>query len=400
VRVERGAIPDEWPEGEFDLVILSEVGYYCRDLAALAKRAWAALTDHGVLVACHWRHPAPDHPHTAAEVYAALDRPAPPARQSRPRGLPARRVVDIRTFGRRRDRSDRVIRDVVVTVPAADERDEIAGCLEAVENAIAQLHRHSTVRGHVVVALDGCRDDTAAIVAGFAKVRTVACGARRVGTARRHAAEMALARWGPSQRVWLASTDADCRVPANWLVEMMAAARSGAQLVLGTVRPRPGLAADVEQARYDAHILRDGHAHVHGAQLGVAGSAYVRLGGWRDLAVHQDVDLVERAVAVGIPIARSGKTPVWTSSRPVGRAPAGYASYLQALHRELPAADRRRRLGLREAGKPVTSAADTGEKGDTFSAGRVCRPTSATPAAAGRTRKSSSPPRAGTCSSR
>jgi SAM-dependent methyltransferase len=75
VRVARGAIPDEWPEGEFDLVVLSEVGYYCRDLAALAKRVWTALTDDGVLVACHWRHPAPDHPHTAAEVYAALDRP-------------------------------------------------------------------------------------------------------------------------------------------------------------------------------------------------------------------------------------------------------------------------------------------------------------------------------------
>lgn len=230
-----------------------------------------------------------------------------------------------------------MIRDVVVTVPAADEQDEIAGCLEAIESSIARLHRHTTVRGHVVVALDGCRDDTAAIVAGFPDVQTVACVARRVGTARRHAAAAALARWGPSERVWLASTDADCRVPVDWLVEMVAAAKRGTGLVLGTVRPRPGLAANVEQAWYDAHVLRDGHAHVHAANLGVAGSAYLRLGGWRDLAVHEDVDLVERAVAAGIPIARSGKAPVWTSSRLVGRAPAGYASYLQALHGELPA---------------------------------------------------------------
>lgn len=75
VRVERGAIPDEWPEGEFDLVVLSEVGYYSRDLGRLARQVWASLGADGVLLACHWRHAAPDHPHTADEVHAALDRP-------------------------------------------------------------------------------------------------------------------------------------------------------------------------------------------------------------------------------------------------------------------------------------------------------------------------------------
>lgn len=75
VRIERGAIPAQWPDGSFDLVVLSEVGYYCRDLEGLAERAWGSLTADGVLVACHWLHPAPDHPHTADEVHDALDRP-------------------------------------------------------------------------------------------------------------------------------------------------------------------------------------------------------------------------------------------------------------------------------------------------------------------------------------
>jgi LmbE family N-acetylglucosaminyl deacetylase/SAM-dependent methyltransferase len=75
VRVERGAIPQDWPDGRFDLIVLSEVGYYCRDLDALADRAWGSLTDDGVIVACHWRHPAPDHPHSADAVHDALDRP-------------------------------------------------------------------------------------------------------------------------------------------------------------------------------------------------------------------------------------------------------------------------------------------------------------------------------------
>jgi LmbE family N-acetylglucosaminyl deacetylase/SAM-dependent methyltransferase len=66
------AIPDDWPEGRFDLIVLSEVGYYCADLDALAMRIEDSLDDDGVLVACHWRHPAPMHPHVAGTVHAAV----------------------------------------------------------------------------------------------------------------------------------------------------------------------------------------------------------------------------------------------------------------------------------------------------------------------------------------
>ena len=72
VRVAAGTIPADWPEGEFDLVVLSEVGYYCVELGQLVKRVASCLAGDGVLVACHWRHPAPDHPHTAEAVHGAL----------------------------------------------------------------------------------------------------------------------------------------------------------------------------------------------------------------------------------------------------------------------------------------------------------------------------------------
>ena len=52
--------------------MLSEVGYYCTDLDSLVNRLDGALDVNGVVVACHWRRPAPDHPHTAEEVHAAL----------------------------------------------------------------------------------------------------------------------------------------------------------------------------------------------------------------------------------------------------------------------------------------------------------------------------------------
>jgi SAM-dependent methyltransferase len=76
VRVERRAVPHEWPEGRFDLVLLSEVGYYCgaADLADLAGRAARALTPDGVLVACHWRHAVPEYPTSGEDVHAVLRR--------------------------------------------------------------------------------------------------------------------------------------------------------------------------------------------------------------------------------------------------------------------------------------------------------------------------------------
>jgi glycosyltransferase involved in cell wall biosynthesis len=229
-----------------------------------------------------------------------------------------------------------VISDVVVTIPAADEEDEIEGCLHSVERAIIELQRRTSVSGHIVVALDDCRDGTAEVVAGFGRVVSVTCTARRVGGARRRAAAEALRRWRP-EHTCLVSTDADCRVPADWLVEMANLFESGAEIVLGTVRPAPGLTADVERAWYSAHGLEDGHTHVHGANMGVSGRAYLRIGGWADLAAHEDVDLAQRAVAARLNVARSGAAPVVTSSRLIGRVPEGFASFLRALHADLPA---------------------------------------------------------------
>lgn len=72
VRIERGRVPDDWPAAQFDLIVLSELGYYCRDLSALLARMDASLAPDGVVVACHWRHPAAEHPQSAGTVHDAL----------------------------------------------------------------------------------------------------------------------------------------------------------------------------------------------------------------------------------------------------------------------------------------------------------------------------------------
>jgi SAM-dependent methyltransferase len=74
VRVERRAIPREWPPQSFDLIVFSELLYYFSqaDLDQVLRRAVRALRPDGQLLAVHWRHPAPDHPRTGDEVHQVL----------------------------------------------------------------------------------------------------------------------------------------------------------------------------------------------------------------------------------------------------------------------------------------------------------------------------------------
>jgi LmbE family N-acetylglucosaminyl deacetylase/SAM-dependent methyltransferase len=73
VTVSRMSIPTDWPTGgSFDLIVLSEVAYYVERLEELAQRLRDSLDPDGIVVLCHWRHAAPDHPHTAWEVHREL----------------------------------------------------------------------------------------------------------------------------------------------------------------------------------------------------------------------------------------------------------------------------------------------------------------------------------------
>jgi len=56
VSLARAFVPGEWPQGEFDLILLSEVVYYldANDVADLAKRAAGALAPRGTVALVHW----------------------------------------------------------------------------------------------------------------------------------------------------------------------------------------------------------------------------------------------------------------------------------------------------------------------------------------------------------
>jgi glycosyltransferase involved in cell wall biosynthesis len=224
-----------------------------------------------------------------------------------------------------------LIRRVAVIVPAANEEQQIGNCLASIRAALAHLYRtRPGIRTRIVIVLDGCQDLTAQIVAACGDVQSVTITAGNVGMARRAGTRAALAGAGPVGELWLANTDADSEVPANWLTCMMAEARLGAHVVLGTVMPGPGLRAAARMQWDSRHHLRDGHPHVHGANFGIRGDVYLALGGWQPLMTGEDADLARRASRTGhLRISRIASAPVMTSARRQGRAPRGFSSYLR-----------------------------------------------------------------------
>ena len=126
------------------------------------------------------------------------------------------------------------IEALVVVVPVHDEAELLDSCLSSLAAAIARAPVPCEVR----VVLDACTDDSDEIAARhpFAVVRTDA-GAVGAARAQGIASGLTALRELPAERVWIANTDADSTVPAHWITSQLELAASGADLVVGTVRP-------------------------------------------------------------------------------------------------------------------------------------------------------------------
>ena len=59
VQVVQAQLPRDWPEEKFDVIIISELGYFVdsRSLDAMAQKTIATLQPGGTVLACHWRRP-------------------------------------------------------------------------------------------------------------------------------------------------------------------------------------------------------------------------------------------------------------------------------------------------------------------------------------------------------
>lgn len=80
VTIRQLKIPDEFPDSSFDLILLSEVGYYLSmpDLARARQLMLDTLRPKGHLLLVHWTPVVPDYPLTGDQVHDFFQQVAQP----------------------------------------------------------------------------------------------------------------------------------------------------------------------------------------------------------------------------------------------------------------------------------------------------------------------------------
>ena len=211
-----------------------------------------------------------------------------------------------------------------IIVPAHNEEDFLDDCIKSLIAAAG----HEDLGGEpvrILIMLDHCSDDSARIAQDHA-VSTYVCNHRNVGMTRAAGAQRMLEQGAR----WLAFTDADTVVPYAWLADQIS---FGADAVCGIVQVDDWSEhSEQVRVRYDA-LYRpiDDHRHIHGANMGVSSEAYLRAGGFKALAAHEDVHLVEDLQRTGARIVWTARNSVTTSARKHCRCREGFGDYLNSL---------------------------------------------------------------------
>lgn len=224
---------------------------------------------------------------------------------------------------------------IAVGVPARNEALRVAVCIESIDRSAALV----SCPVHLVVVDDGSGDSTAenamdAVARAThltGAVISLACGS--AGAARSAAINAALRATSDTDHTWISTTDADTVVGEGWLSNQLAWAAHGYGAISGLVDVEWEPGTDHLESRYRASLgsTSVGHAHVHGANLGLLARHWIAVGGCGDAADGEDHELWRRLRAIGVSILGVNDLPVSTSGRLSGRAPHGFSGYLRSL---------------------------------------------------------------------
>ena len=242
----------------------------------------------------------------------------------------------------------------IVAVPVRNEAERITACLRALD---AQEGLAPNTLG-VVLFLNNCTDGTGEIVAGLlpslsipVRVLNEDYAGAHAGWARRKAMDEAAAWLGEAGGAIL-STDADSRVPPNWVARTLAAIDAGADAVAGRVEldvEEGKLLPDMLHARgrlediYDA-LITEAEARIDpdphdpwpchrttiGATLAVTRDAYLAVGGMPEIPLGEDGAFIARLIAHGKRVRHAPDVCVTISARLTGRAPGGVADTIRS----------------------------------------------------------------------
>ncbi len=239
--------------------------------------------------------------------------------------------------------------DLIVALPAHDERELIGECLASVLRSVRSAQRTGLVRqARVAVAAHRCGDDTADRAHAALTLRTgihglvhIETDAMSVGSVRTRLIEAAVAA-EPAMSgggVWIFNTDADTLVPADWITATLRQAQQQrADLVLGLVDLRDWAVDDATRAAYERIVAEGltsaGHRHAYAANLAVRLTAFQQVGGFPGLPHGEEHGLAAACRAAGLTVISPLSPRVQTSARMPGRADQGLGALLARLAAE------------------------------------------------------------------
>lgn len=252
--------------------------------------------------------------------------------------------------------SDDPCPDAIVAVPVRNEEERIAACLKAID---AQEGLEPGRLG-LVLFLNNCTDGTEALVSALVPTLSIPVrvlgedfSGAHAGWARRRAMDAAAAWLGDAGNTGIIlSTDADSRVPPNWVARNRAAIRAGADAVAGRVEldaaeaallppslPARGRLEDLYDALIteaearidpDPHDPWPCHRTAIGATLAVTRSAYLAVGGMPEIPLGEDGAFIARLLEHGLRVRHATDVCVTISARLAGRAPGGVADTIRS----------------------------------------------------------------------
>ena len=227
----------------------------------------------------------------------------------------------------------------IVVIPARDEEEHIAGCLESLAAQTVAPGSFETI-----VVLDGCTDDTAPAASSAAEtlgleltlIEGPAAGAGAARRAGMDAAASRLLELGRDHGL-IVCTDADSRPATDWLARQLDHLADGAVAIAGLIELddeeelAPGVKrrrrrdAETRLARVRELDPHAAHHHFAGASLAVTAAVYRKVGGLEPLGSLEDAAFEARLREHGIPVRRPGDVRVRTSARLNGRTGRGLA---------------------------------------------------------------------------
>jgi glycosyltransferase involved in cell wall biosynthesis len=239
-------------------------------------------------------------------------------------------------------------RAIGVVVPVHDEEDLLDQALEAIDHAFSGICGRGIACRSVIV-LDDCTDSSAAIAQRWVDALHLRGGEHQgmivrsrvasVGQARKLGSEALLRVWAATEQrhIWLATTDADSRVPSDWLLTQLHAHEGGADVWTGRILVEDWSSYQQTAVRHWCDAYEKEDAPIHGANLGFNAQVYVDAGGFTPQATGEDRALYHAIVAQGGRTHHDSVVKVVTSARRRARAPRGFSYALASVEDEITA---------------------------------------------------------------